>query len=105
MQREDPAEAERRIARASNADWIVLLSERAQLHARAIEWFASVAGQGAAVAFVADEETGTREHNHIRWSSPQFRQAVDYDPLLEMNTCGETLAVELAAYASSPKSW
>jgi O-antigen biosynthesis protein len=100
MSGETPAEAERRIALASGVDWIVLLSQRALLHSRAIEWFASLAGQSAATAFITDEETGSREHGCVRRSSPQFRQAVDYDTLLEMNTCGETVAVELASYAS-----
>jgi GT2 family glycosyltransferase len=100
MSEETPAEAERRIALSSGADWIILLAQRALLHPRAIEWFASLVGQGAATAFITDEETGTREPGGLRRSSPQFRQAVDYDTLLEMNTCGETVAVELASYAS-----
>jgi tetratricopeptide (TPR) repeat protein/GT2 family glycosyltransferase len=100
MSEETPAEAERRIALSSGVDWIILLAQSALLHPRAIEWFASVAGQGAATAFITDEETGTREHGCVRRSSPQLRQVVDYDTLLEMNTCGETVAVELASYAS-----
>jgi O-antigen biosynthesis protein len=100
MSGETPAEVERRIALSSGVDWIILLAQRALLHPRAIEWFASVAGQGAATAFITDEETGTHEHGCVRRSSPQFRQAVDYDTLLEMNTCGETVAVELASYSS-----
>jgi GT2 family glycosyltransferase/tetratricopeptide (TPR) repeat protein len=97
---ENPAEAERRIALSSGMDWIVLLSERALLHPRAIEWFASLAGQSAATAFITDEETGIRERGSVRRSSAEFRQVVDYDTLLEMNTYGETVAVELAAYAA-----
>jgi len=100
MSEETPAEAERRIALSSGVDWIVLLARRALLHPRAIEWFASLVGQGAATAFITDEETGIRERGGIRRSSPQFRQVVDYDTLLEMNTFGETVAVELASYAS-----
>jgi tetratricopeptide (TPR) repeat protein/GT2 family glycosyltransferase len=94
------AEAERRIALSSGAAWIILLAQRALLHPRAIEWFASLAGQSTATAFITDEETGTREHGWVRQSFPQFRQVVDYDTLLEMNTFGETVAVELASYAS-----
>jgi GT2 family glycosyltransferase/tetratricopeptide (TPR) repeat protein len=100
-ERESSAEAERRIALSSGADWILLLAERALLHPHAIGWFASLAGQSAATAFITDEETGTREHGHVRRSCPEFRQVVDYDTLLEMNTCGETVAVERAAYASA----
>ena len=100
MSEETSAEAERRIALASGVDWIILLAQRALLHPRAIEWFASLAGRYAATAFITDEETCTREHGGVRRSSPQFRQAVDYDTLLEMNTCGETLAISLASYAA-----
>jgi tetratricopeptide (TPR) repeat protein/GT2 family glycosyltransferase len=100
MSEETPAEAERRVALSSGVDWIVLLGQRALLHPRAIEWFASVVGQGAATAFISDEEIGVRERGGVRRSSPQLRQAVDYDTLLEMNTCGETVAIELASYAS-----
>ncbi|MBV8336060.1 MAG: glycosyltransferase [Alphaproteobacteria bacterium] len=98
---ESLAQAEHRIALASGADWVILPAHKALLHPCAIEWFASLAGQGAATAFITDEETGTREHDYVRRSSPQLRQAVDYDTLLEMNTCGETVAVELASYASA----
>src|SRR5260370_23778186 len=101
MEREGSAEAERRIALSSGADWILLLAQRALLHLHAIGWFALLAGQSAATAFITDEETGTRERGHVRRSCPQFRQVVDYDTLLEMNTCGETVAVERAAYASA----
>jgi tetratricopeptide (TPR) repeat protein/GT2 family glycosyltransferase len=100
MSEETPAETERRIALSSSVDWIILLAQRALLHPRAIEWFASLVGQGAATAFITDEETGIRKRGYVRRSSPQFRQVVDYDTLLEMNTCGETVAVELASYAS-----
>jgi O-antigen biosynthesis protein len=100
MSGETPPEAERRIALSSAVDWIILLAPGALLHPHAIEWFASVAGQAPATAFITDEETGAREHGCVRRSSPQFRQAVDYDTLLEMNTCGETVAVEFASYAS-----
>ena len=100
MSEETSAEAERRIALSCGVDWIILLGQRALLHPRAIEWFASVVGQGAATAFITDEETGVRERDGVRRSSPRLRQAVDYDTLLEMNTCGETVAIELASYAS-----
>lgn len=100
MSGETPVEAERRIALSSGVDWIVLLSPRALLHPHAIEWFASLVGQGSAAAFITDEETGIRERGGIRRSAPQFRQVVDYDTLFEMNTFGETVAVELASYAA-----
>jgi len=97
---ETVAQAEQRIAVSLNADWIVLLSERALLHPRAIEWFASAAGRGKAAAFVADEETCMRELAGVRRSSPELRQVVDYDTLLEMNTFGETVALERAAFVA-----
>ena len=100
ISQETPAEAERRIALSSGGDWIILLAKRALLHPSAIAWFASLAGQSTATAFITDEETGANERGSLRRSFPQFRQAVDYDTLLEMNTCGETVALELASYAS-----
>jgi GT2 family glycosyltransferase len=99
-QQESAAQAEQRIAVSINADWIVLLSERALLHPRAIEWFASAAGRGKATAFVADEETCMRELAGVRRLSPELRQVVDYDTLLEMNTFGETVALERAAFVA-----
>jgi GT2 family glycosyltransferase/tetratricopeptide (TPR) repeat protein len=95
---ENTARAEQRIALSTGADWILLLAERALLHPRAIEWFASVVETGTATAFVADEEIGTRERGWVRRSSPELRQVVDYDTLLEMNTFGETVAVERETY-------
>jgi GT2 family glycosyltransferase/Tfp pilus assembly protein PilF len=95
---ENAAQAEQRIALSTQADWILFLAERALLHPRAIEWFASVIKSGTATAFVADEETGTRERGSVRRSSPELRQVVDYDTLLEMNTFGETVAVEHETY-------
>jgi GT2 family glycosyltransferase/tetratricopeptide (TPR) repeat protein len=95
---ESAAQAEQRIARSIRADWILLLAERALLHPRAIEWFASVIGVGTARAFVADEEMGARERGSIRRSSPELRQVIDYDSLLEMNIFGETIAVEHETY-------
>lgn len=97
---ESPAEAERRVALSSGGDWLVLLSERGVLHARALEWFASVSDRTAAGAFITDEEIRTGKCGCVRHSSPEFRQLVDYDTLLEMNTSGETVAVELATYAA-----
>jgi O-antigen biosynthesis protein len=95
---ESAAQAEQRTALSTQADWILLLAERALLHPRAIEWFASVIGSGTATAFVADEETGKRERGSVRRSSPELRQVVDYDTLLEMNTFGETVAVAHKTY-------
>jgi GT2 family glycosyltransferase len=100
MRQESTAAAERRVAVSTTADWIVLLSERALLHPRAIAWFASAVGRGSAIAFVTDEETCVREPGGVRRSSPELRQVVDYDTLLEMNTFGETVAVERAAFAA-----
>ena len=97
---ENTAQAEQRIALSTEADWMLLLAKAALLHHRALEWFASVAEIGTATAFVADEETGTRERGSVRRSSPELRQVVDYDTLLEMNTFGETVAVERETYVA-----
>ena len=97
---ETSAQAEQRIALSARADWIVLLAERALLHPRAIEWFASAVDYGVATAFVADQETGMHESGLLRRTSPELRQVVDYDSLLEMNTFGETVAVESSTFAA-----
>jgi GT2 family glycosyltransferase len=94
------AESERRVALSVDAEWILLLSTGALLHPRALEWFAAAAGHTPAVAFITDEETSTRRSRFATPSSAEFRQAVDYETLLEMNTCGETLAVAFASYRS-----
>ena len=96
---EGAAAAERRVAIASPADWIVLLAETALLHSKALAWFAAAAERAAANAFVTDEETVTRDRGHARYSAPEFRQVVDYETLLETNPFGETVAVEHSAYA------
>ena len=85
----------------SGIPWLVLLAERALLHPRAIEWFAFAAGRGAAAAFVADEESRIRNGGVARRLSPVFQQVVDYDTLLELNTFGETMAVERRAYVEA----
>jgi hypothetical protein len=95
---ESDAEAERRTALSCAPDWIVLLSQRALLRGSALAWFESIAGLGTAVAYVTDEEIGTPERHLTRRSSPEFRQAVDYDTLLEMNIFGETVPIEADAY-------
>jgi len=95
----DVAAAERRTALVSPGDWILLLAERALLHPAALAWFAAAAEKTDASAFVTDEEIVTRERGFLRYSSPEFRQVVDYDTLLEANPFGETVAVERATYA------
>jgi GT2 family glycosyltransferase/tetratricopeptide (TPR) repeat protein len=93
------AEAERNVAMASGTDWILLLAERAFLQPKALAWCAAAAERAAARAFVADEETVTREQGWIRYSSPEFRQVVDYETLFQTNPFGETVAVESSTYA------
>ncbi len=95
----DVAAAERRAALASAEDWILLLAERALLHPAALAWFAAAGEKTSVGAFVTDEEIVTRERGFLRYSSPEFRQVVDYDTLLEANPFGETVAVERSAYA------
>jgi hypothetical protein len=94
----DVAAAERRAALTSAEDWILLLAERALLHPAALAWFTAAAENTGASAFVTDEEMVTRERGFLRYSSPEFRQVVDYDMLLETNPFGETIAVERATY-------
>jgi O-antigen biosynthesis protein len=101
---ESAACAERRVGNSTGSDWILLLAEKALLHPRALEWFATVAGCGAATAFVADEEIGARECGMLRPTRAELRQVVDYDTLLEMNTLGETVAVERECYAAVASS-
>jgi GT2 family glycosyltransferase/tetratricopeptide (TPR) repeat protein len=93
------AEAERRVAVADGTDWILLLGERALLHPKALAWFAAAAERAEASAFVTDEEAALREHGRLHYSSPEFRQVVDYDTLLETNPFGETVAIEYSTYA------
>ena len=95
----DVAAAERGGALGSAEDWILLLAERALLHPVALAWFAAAAEKTSASAFVTDEEIVTRDRGFLRYSSPEFRQVVDYDTLLEANPFGETVAVERSAYA------
>lgn len=101
---EEASVAERRIALALAADWIVLPARGALLHCRALAWFAAAVaigvGDGAALAFVTDEEQVSEEGGAPRRSAPQLRQAVDYDTLLETNPFGETVVVERSAYAA-----
>ncbi len=92
--------AERRIAAALSTDWIVLPSRGAVLHAHALAWFAAIAGHGAAKAFVTDGESVSQEGAAMRRSTPQLRQVVDYDTLLEANPFGETVVVERATYVA-----
>ena len=73
-----------------------MLAERALLHPRAVEWFAWAIGRGTARAFVADEEMHTRDRGFVRRFSPELRQAVDSDSLLEMNTYGDAPRCVLA---------
>jgi O-antigen biosynthesis protein len=96
---EGVAETERRVGIASDTDWILLLAERTLLHPKALAWFAAAAEHTPASAFVTDEEVVNREHGRIRHSSPDSRQTVDYDTLLEANPYGETVAVEYSMYA------
>ena len=87
----DVAAAERRAALASAEDWILLLAERALLHPAALAWFAAAAEKTGASAFVTDEEIVTRERGFLRYSSPEFRQVVDYDTLLEANSSDKAM--------------
>jgi GT2 family glycosyltransferase/tetratricopeptide (TPR) repeat protein len=97
---EGAAAAERRVALALTADWLMLLAPGALLHPRAIEWFAAAATGNPAKAYVTDEEAVSHEHGVARRSVPVLRQVVDYDTLLEANPFGETVAVERATYAA-----
>jgi GT2 family glycosyltransferase/tetratricopeptide (TPR) repeat protein len=92
--------AERRIALVLTTEWLVLLTRGARLHRHALGWCAAVAGEGSAVAFVTDEDELTGGDGRAPRLVPRFRQAVDYDTLLEANPFGETMVIARAAYAS-----
>ncbi len=96
---EPPAAAERRVARDFVVDWLILPASGAQLDRQALAWCAASIGLGTAAAFVTDEEAVVAVADGPQRSSPQLRQVVDYDTLLEANPFGETVIVERAAYA------
>jgi hypothetical protein len=62
--------------------------------AAALAWFAAAGENTGTSEFVTDEGVITRE-----LATPEFRQVVDYDMLLEANPFGQTVAVERSAYA------
>jgi hypothetical protein len=73
----------------------------ARLHRHALAWYAAAIGLRDATAFVSDsEEAIIGADGRLERLTPQFRQVVDYDTLLEANPFGETIAVERAAYAA-----
>jgi len=80
------------------ADWLVLPGPGVRLHRYALGWCAAVVGHGSAVAFVSDEEELTGEEGGPVRLRPRFRQAVDFDTLLETNPFGETIVIEATAY-------
>jgi len=96
---EDPAAAEWRAAVSAEAEWLLLLAPGAVLHPRAIEWFAAAAGRVRADGFVCDEEADTGSVVVSGRLSPELRQVVDYDTLLEANVFGETIVVKRGAYS------
>jgi hypothetical protein len=57
---------------ASDADWILLLAEKALLHPKALAWFAAAGERTAANAFVTDEETVSQNRGHIAIRHPSF---------------------------------
>src|SRR5205085_12439717 len=95
---EHAAAAERRVAALLGADWLVLPARGALLHPQGLAWFAAVAERGAARAYVADEETISREYGTLRRTARELRQVVDYDTLLEANPFGDTVAIRADAY-------
>lgn len=99
---DNPATAEWKAASSSMTDWLVLLAPGAVLHPRALEWFAAASEHVPAAAFVSDEETDTGSFTAPGHLSPEFRQVVDHDTLLEANVFGETIAVQRSAYSALP---
>ncbi len=74
------------------------------LSPRALGWFAVAAERaapGGARAFVTDEDVTTLVHGRPLRSAPAFRQVVDHDTLLQCNPFGETIAVEVSAFAAA----
>ncbi|MBV9828731.1 MAG: tetratricopeptide repeat protein [Alphaproteobacteria bacterium] len=91
--------AECRSALKLSADWFLFLAPDYGLHPHALGWFAAVAGQVQAHAFVMDEETLTYSATSTPTRcEPHLRQAVDFDTLLEHNPYGDTVLVEAGAY-------
>lgn len=88
---ETTAAAERRVARACDADWVVALERGAVLDRQALAWIAAAAGAGAS-ACIADAETGERRHGRLAFSEPRMRGPVDRWSILEANVAGETIA-------------
>jgi len=96
---EPAAAAERRIAPLLGTDWLVFPGSAVLLHPQALAWFAAVAEREAARAYVADEETISREYGAERRTAVALRQVVDYDTLLEANPFGDTVVIRADAYA------
>jgi GT2 family glycosyltransferase/tetratricopeptide (TPR) repeat protein len=90
---EPQAESEIRLAGTVEADWLLLAAPGAILHAHALAWVAFSRALGDAPAFIFDSETGSQDHYRIKRSNPILRQVVDYYTLLELNVCGETIAI------------
>ncbi len=90
---ESQAEAEIRLARTVEADWLLLTAPGAILHQHALGWVAFAHLLGDAPAFVFDSATGCPDGHRIKWTHPVLRHVVDYDALLESNVCGETIAI------------
>lgn len=90
---EPPAEAEIRLAKTIEADWLLLGAPGAILHSHALAWIAIAGALGDAPAFFFDSETGYVDRDRILWSNPVLRQAAQYDTLLEENICGELIAI------------
>lgn len=94
---ESLAAAEHRVAQSIRSDWLVLLAQGAVLHSAALEWFAAVAERYNADAYIPDEEIAGSADGQTELT-PELRQVIDYDMLLEANVLGETVVVRSSAY-------
>lgn len=90
---EADADAERRVARASDADWVLLLEPDGVLDPHALAWMCDAAAGGAR-ACIMDSETGVRQAGRLERSEPRFRGPLDPWSVLETNVAGETIAME-----------
>ncbi|WP_131196194.1 tetratricopeptide repeat protein [Lichenihabitans psoromatis] len=93
-----PWVAEWDAARSHEAGWLLLLAQGAVLSRYALAWFAAASRLGAATAFVSDQDESRTDGFALTRSRPIFRQVVDHDTLLDINTFGETIAVEASTY-------
>ena len=96
------AAAELRAAQTA-LEWLLLAAPGAILHSHALAWIIAAYELGGAPAFFFDQEIGHNEGGHVVRTNPVLRQTVDYDTLLEANTCGHSVAVQRNIFLAQTK--